>query len=46
MTTKTKQIELHNDLMLGKEQGTYVAYFLSEELSVNLQESALTRAKP
>ena len=46
MTTKTKQIELHNDLMLGKEQGTYVAYFSSEGFTVNLQESALTRAKP
>ena len=45
MTTKTKQIELHSDLMLRKEQGTYIAYFASEEFTVNLQESALTRAK-
>jgi len=45
MTTKTKQIELHSDLMLRKEQGTYVAYFASEGFTVNLQESALTQAK-
>lgn len=46
MGVKTKQIELQDDLVLHKEQGTYVAYFLADGLSINLQESALTRAKP